>query len=178
MSDFPVVRNVNPLILSPAIPQSLGNMLNGMGAALNVLAWPTANKAFYMPVSVYEPFLVAKMFVINGGTVSGNIDVGIYDRGGAKIVSSGSVAQAGASAIQEFDVVDTLLNPGLYYLACAMDNATGQLEVWNVTGGTIGRSLGLAEETTAFPLPSSATMAALTGTLRFPLVGATQRSVI
>lgn len=177
MPDFPAVANTDPLVLSPACPQSIGELLNSVGAGLGTLAWPSANKAYYIPISVFSKITVVKMLVINGGTVSGNIDVGIYDAGGARLVSSGSTAQTGTNVIQEFNITDITLSPGLYYLACAMDNTTGILEVWN-PNAAIMRSAGVCEQASAFALPSTATFAALSGTLRLPFIGATLRSVV
>lgn len=177
MPDFPILRNVDPFVISTASPQSLGLAWNSMGLSLGPLAWSTSNKAVYVPVSISSPVTIVKMFVLNGATASGNIDVGIYDRGGARLVSSGSTAQSGTSVVQEFDVTDTLLKAGLYYLACAMDNTTGTLEMWTMSLA-ISKSLGIAEQTSAFALPSTATFATVSATLRTPFIGATQRAVI
>lgn len=177
MPDFPVLRNPDLAVISPASPWSLGTAMNAMGLTSAASAWPTANKAYYIPVSVQYPITVAKMFVINGSTVSGNIDVGIYDAGGAKLVTSGSTAQTSGSVIQEFDIADTLLQRGLYYWACAMDNSTGTLEIWN-PNLAIGRAMGVCEQTSAFPLPATAVFALLATTLRFPVIGATPRTTI
>lgn len=177
MPDFPVIKHTDPIIISSATPQSIGEVMNSMGLAIGALAWSTANKAIYIPVSISAPVTIVKMFVINGGTASGNIDVGIYDRGGARLVSSGSTAQSGTSVIQEFNITDITLNPGLYYLACAMDNNTGTLEMWT-NSLAISKSLGIAEQASAFALPSTATMATVSASLRTPFIGATQRTVI
>lgn len=177
MPDWPIIKHVDPFILSTLTPQSLGQALNAMGLALgNVAAWPVSNKAYFIPHSVSEIITIRKMFIING-TVSGNVDVGIYDRNGVRLVSIGSTAQAGASVIQEFDITDTILLPGLYYLAAAMDNTTGQVDSIGATL-SIARSQGVAEMTTAFPLPATATFAAVSGTTRIPFIGATQRTFI
>lgn len=177
MPDFPIVKNVDPVVLSPLNPQSLGAMLNAMGYAFTgATAWATANKAIFIPYSVGGIVTVKKMFVVNG-TVSGNIDVGIYDRNGVRLVSIGSTAQAGASVIQEFDIADTTLGPGLYYLACAMDNNTGQVELVG-PGSAQGKSMGIFEMTSAFALPATATFASLSGTVRVPFIGAHLRTVI
>jgi hypothetical protein len=175
MPDFPIIQNVNPLILSPAIPQSVGNALAGIGLATGnqVLA---ANKALYVPVSVQSPITIVKMFVINGTAVSGNIDVGIYDQGGVRLVSIGSTAQSGTSAVQEFDITDTTLNPGLYYLAVALDNGTGAVHSW-APSIPVCRAIGIFEQATAFPLPATATFATSTVN-KVPFIGATQRSVV
>lgn len=177
MPDFPILRNVDPIVISTASPQSLGEAWNSMGLTTASLAWSTANKAIYVPVSIHAPVTIVKMFVLNGATASGNIDVGIYDRGGARLVSSGSTAQSGTSAIQEFNITDTLLQAGLYYLACAMDNNTGTLEMWTMSLA-ISKSLGIAEQTSAFALPATATFATVSATLRTPIIGATQRTVV
>jgi hypothetical protein len=177
MPDFPVIANVDPVVISAATPQSIGEMMNAIGQSLTAAAWSSANRAYYIPVSIFSTITVVKMMVINGGTVSGNIDVGIYDAGGARLVSSGSTAQSGTSAIQEFNITDTVLNPGLYYLACAMDNTTGTVEVWNPSAAIL-HAFGICEQASAFALPSSATFGAITGTTRIPFIGATLRTVV
>jgi hypothetical protein len=177
MFDFlsPII-NIDSLILSPASPNSIGEAINAMGLSLSSATWPTANKAIYVPFSLSEPFPVAKIFVINGTAVSGNIDVGVVDRGGSRRVAIGSTAQSGTTAVQEFDVTDTTLNPGEYFFTVAMDNTTGQLESWN-PNSAICRALGLREQTSAFPIPSSATFAAISSS-RIPFIGLTPRTVV
>ena len=178
MPDWPIIKNIDPVVLSPLAPQSLGVVINAMGYFFSGGgAWPTANKAYFIPYSVGGIVTVRKMFVLNGPTLSGNIDVGIYDRNGVRLVSIGSTAQAGVSIIQEFDITDTLLVPGLYYLACAMDNTTGQVEIVG-PGLAQGMSMGIAEEASAFPLPATATFAPISGTTRIPFVAATLRTVV
>lgn len=176
MPDFPTTRRVNSLLISPGAPEALGNELNGLGATTASGTWPVANKAIFVPFEVFEPITIVKLFVENGTAVSGNIDVGIYDFKGTRLVSSGSTAQSGTSAIQEFDITDTLLLPGLYYLACVLDNTTGTLFRWSPSS-SLCKALGVCEQTSAFPLPSTATFAMPTSALVPPLF-ATQRSVI
>ena len=177
MPDFPVaIRPMDSVVLSPASPQSIGRDLSGMGISAATAGWPAANRAIFMPITIYNPITVVKMFIENGASTSGNIDVGIYDSDGAIIVSSGSTAQSGVSATQEFDITDTLLNPGLYYLAAAMDNTTGTVLRWGLSGA-VARGIGVAQMASAFPLPSTATFAALASSF-IPGVFATLRSVI
>ena len=178
MPDWPISKNTDAIILSTSDQQSLGRVLGAMGFSFGASAvWPSANKAYFVPISVQGPITIRKMFVLNGDVVSGNIDVGIYDRGGARVVSIGSTAQAGTDVIQEFDIADTLLNAGLYYLACAMDNATGKIQNLGITL-IAGMSMGVAEMASAFPLPTTATFAPLSGTARIPFVAATLRTVV
>lgn len=176
MPDFPVLRNVDRFILSPGSPHSLGNELLATATTRGLSTWVVANKAYFIPISIFAPITIKKMFVENGTTVSGNIDVGIYDAGGVKKVSIGSTAQAGVSAIQEFDITDTLLNPGLYYLAGAMDNTTGIVQRAGPSSAVL-RTFGVFEQTSAFPLPSTATFALLSSSF-FPYVFATQKATI
>jgi hypothetical protein len=177
MPDFPVTQNVESIVTSAGGTDSLGPMLNAMGIALAAAAYPETNRAMFVPVSVQAPLTVVKLFTLNGATASGNVDVGIYDAGGVRLVSSGSTAQAGTSVIQEFNITDTLLLPGLYYLAIAADNTTGTFEVWSANAAIL-RSLGILMQLTAFPLPATATFALYAGTTRVPFVGATLRSVV
>ena len=129
-------------------------------------AWPTANKAIYIPFRVYEKFTAKRIVLRNGVTLSGNVDVGIYNSAGTRLVSSGSVAQAGVSADQIFDITDTDLVAGLHYMAVALDNTTGQLSRANsFQTGPTNFWLGVHEQATAFALPATATFA--DGTLSY-----------
>jgi hypothetical protein len=139
--------------------------------------WPTANKAFYYPIFLPFRFVVRRVFVANGGTVNGNWDVGVYSRGGTRIFSSGSTAQAGTS-VNQYATLGTpvLLVPGFYYLAMASSSATGQyIRALYGNAAARGRHAGLLEQTTAFALPASATFAQLSA-MYLPLFGLTSTS--
>ena len=114
------------------------------------------------------------MLTFNGSTASGNIDVGIYDLGGAKLVSIGSTAQAGTSAYQVFDITDTTLYPGQYYMAVAMDGTTGTLVRWS-PGAQECRNLAMQQMASAFPLPATATFASVASSY-IPWVFASRRT--
>ena len=158
-----------------------------LGPAFSTDAWASAvyvaaNRAIFFPFRIPHPLLVVKLFAANGTVVSGNIDVGIYDVAGTRLVSSGSTLQAGISAIQEFNIADTLLGPGLFYLAVAMDNVTGTL-FRGSSGGTAPVPLellvtqGMAQQATAFPLPATATFAQVAQDY-IPVIGLTTRVLI
>lgn len=135
-----------------------------MGVGLPaVAAWPSANRAMYVPFVVETPFLAQMMFVLNG-TVAGNVDVGIYNDEGKRIVSKGTTAQAGATLLQSFDITDTVLLPGVYYMAMASDSASGQYMRWSInasatTGAQMAASMGVLQQASAFVLPATATFA-------------------
>lgn len=133
-------------------------------------AFPAANDALLVPFCLNQSALIKRLFAINGGTASGNIDMGIYAESGAKIVSIGSTAQSGTTTVQFFDITDTFLGPGRYYIAVAMDNTTGTLFRANPSVARL-QTLGMAKQATAFALPTSITFATVTA-LYLPLIGA------
>jgi hypothetical protein len=160
MSDWPAIILIpGPLVV--ASTYSAGGMGGAFGGTIGLGssgAFIAANRAMYQPFRLTRSFLVQVLGILNGGTVSGNIDVGIYDVAGTRLVSSGSTPQAGTSAVQSFNVTDTWIGPGLFYHAVAMDNATGQLSRVGPTTN-VNIALGLAQEASAFPLPANATFA-------------------
>ena len=172
--DAPVLGNL--ITITSASPESVGAPVN-IGTLASA-TWPTANKAIFMPFRVFhsQGITVLVLAWMNGATATGNVDMGIYDAAGTKLVSTGSTAQSGTSTIQQVDVTDTLLGPGLYYFALALSS----------TSGTTIRSsilllshklLGQAEVTSALPLPATVTFATITSAY-LPLVQLSARTVV
>lgn len=119
-------------------------------------AWPTANLAIYVPFIVATPLTVDQVYLLNQ-VPSGNVDVGVYEAESWKrLVSSGSVAAAGTN--QEVDVTNTLLLPGVYFMAQAVDNTTHTSGSVTPVASVAG-SWGVLQQASAFPLPSTATPA-------------------
>lgn len=148
-------------------PESGWNSIAAQFGALpsyNDTAFPLANRAIFIPFRLDTPFIACKLASYTGLTASGNIDVGIYDVAGTKLVSKGSTAQTSPFDIQVFDITDTLLGPGLYYFAVAMDNTTGKLLAMNPTQTAQLRAMGLGQMASAFVLPATATLVALSTT--------------
>ena len=116
-----------------------------------------ANYAIFVPFIAETWFTVYHLGWYNGTVVSGNVDCGIYNQYGTRLVSTGSTAQAGVSGLQIVNITDLAVSPGYYYMAFAMDNITG-----TVFRGTPALAMNEAndvrEVTTGFPLPSTATM--------------------
>lgn len=123
--------------------------------------YPAVNVAFYVPFGVAGPTSVSKMIVRNGTAVAGNLDVGIYLPDGTKVVSMGSTAQSGVSAFQAFDITDTVLVRGRYYMGISSDTSGVTQKV--LSGSFIGvrslQAMGVYTQATAFPLPSPAVFA-------------------
>lgn len=138
----------------------------------------TASLAMFIPVIVRNQITVYQLGWSNGATVSGNVDVGIYDRNQNRLVSAGSTAQAGTSALQIVDVADTVLAPGLYYLAMAMDNGTGLVARGSFTNAQWPRACGVTNQASAFALPSTAAWGAPTSALVPYIFAAVESSVI
>lgn len=132
--------------------------------------WPTANRAFYYPFTINRGLTVTRMWMINGAVVSGNVDIGIYNSSQARLVSMGSTAQAGVNAMQVFNVTDTVLTPGLYYLALNMSSATGTV-ILAIVAGFADLAMGYYSQAVgAVTLPATATWAASTAGI-VPLFG-------
>ena len=149
-----------------------GNSMGVIGSiTLASATWTSANVAIYVPFSISSPRLIRKLFWQNGTAVSGNVDCGIYDSAGTKIVSTGSTAQSGTSAIQSVDITDTMLGPGQYFLALAMDNTTATTIRASINSVRV-KMYGIFQQATAFPLPATATFATNTGGY-LPFFGAT-----
>lgn len=176
MSDWPAQKSL-PLTIHTASNYGVGGATGRpvtTGLQMASTAWGTANLAIYVPIWIPFRYPVRNLFVYNFATLGGNHDVGIYNKDGVKYLSSGSVAQAGASALQ-FMAVNIILEPGQYFLAMSSNSTTATYAA--AVNGTAPhlRYLGLLQQATAFPLPANATFA-LISTLRVPLIGLTRLS--
>lgn len=176
MSVFPTLNPIPSVLgnLSTMSTASLGSIiLKAAGTASAV--YPTANQAIFIPFRISTPIVVTQMFALVA-VASGNIDIGIYDEAGTKIVSMGSTAMAGTGVIA-YNITDTEIGPGLYYMAVAIDNTTAQLTRITFTATAVTKVLGLAEQATAFPLPATATFATSASNY-VPIIGLTVRSSV
>jgi hypothetical protein len=143
--------------------------LNG-GSTPSSGAWPAANDALFVPVVNKQTVLIKRLYAINGGTVSGNIDVALLSKGPRLLRSAGSTAQSGTNAPQFFDVTDIVIGPGIYYLSVALDNTTGTLFRGNISLRYL-QAIGMAKQASGFAIPSAPTLATVTANY-LPLIGA------
>lgn len=153
-------------------PWSVGSYFPG--ATLASATWPSGSRAFYIPFRLPFPFVITQAFWENGAAVSGNVDIGIYDAAGTRLRSSGSIAQVNVSVIQSVDLTDLTIDGGVFYLALAVDNTTGTMLR---SGAANMPATGMASQNAAFPLPATATFAAMANAY-LPLCGVTGRAVI
>jgi hypothetical protein len=161
MPDFPFASLENALAVLSTWDERLSahaDVSVTTRASLASAVYTAASRAYYYPMHLDDFVTVTQMAIFNGATVSGNVDVGNYDVNGTRLVSSGSTAQAGASTIQTFDVADTALTPGDYYLAMAADNTTATYYCYKPNAQWM-EMLGIQMQATALPLPATATFA-------------------
>lgn len=129
MPDFSTYDLPVPPILSTYSRDFFGKMMQSggpTGSAMSATssAWPTANIALIYPFKLCEWATAYQLLLHIGATTSGNVDIGIYDSQGNRIVSSGSTAAGTINVLQQFNITDTVLSPGDYYLAIGCDNTT------------------------------------------------------
>jgi len=173
---------VEPLVtIHPWSLESIGPNLHTQATGLLTGAvsavYPTANLALYVPFSVMKPITVTLLWWYNGAAVNGNVDCGIYDISGTRIISTGSTVQAVVSSIQSVDIADIQIGPGNFYLAIALDNIVGTLFRGTLYMNIGPAVTGMAQEANAFPLPATATFAQITGNY-IPVFGLTTRTLI
>lgn len=168
-----------PLFMSTVSPECLGTQIaaRAMGAPASG-TWGNANDALFLPFTLQGSITVVKLWCVNGATVAGNVDMAIYDASGTRLVSIGSTAQAGASAVQEFNIPDTALAAGRYYIALSQSDVTSTMAIFTApAAGGYWKSLGVAFQATAHPLPSTATLA-VQNSSQIPLIGWSARTLV
>lgn len=150
----------NDQVLSMLSSCSIGRHMSGF--ALNFTnagnqGWPSANLAILTPFVLPAAATAYKLGWRNGGTVSGNVDIGIYDASGTKVIAAGSTAASGTNAVQLVDIADTALSADtLYYLALAADNTSQQFLAWD-QHATLWTAMGCREKAASFALPATIT---------------------
>lgn len=181
MNDFDIPIFEPLPTITPYSLESLGASISSLGAqglwGVATAVWPVANQAIFCPFMLTKTVTAVMMFTINGLPINGNIDIGLYDELGNRIVSIGGVAQAGGNTIQTFDIADTLVGPGVYYMALVLDNNAGHINRRALFANTSPAILGMAEMANAYPLPAVAVMATVTGN-SVPAFGLQTRVVI
>lgn len=178
MPDFP---NVNLQPVKHAVSSiGRGTIIGDYALCTNTTSgaavWPTANKALFVQFGIDFHFLV-KQIGVQVTTQSGNLDVGIYNSVGVRLVSKGTTAVA-AAGLQALDVTDTWLPPGLYYMAMAVDNGTAAFQRFTVTTVESLRVLGVREMTSAFVLPDPVTFANPTTSAYVPMITLTGNATL
>ncbi len=130
MSDFPanLIAPQHTILSSVGTTAQVIDPVIYAASAAGSSTWPAVDRAIYVPVWV-ETEYVATTFSLQVAIQSGNLDVGIYDEKGNRIVSKGSTAVG--TGLQTVDLTASvtgtaspLLAPGIYFLAMCCDNTT------------------------------------------------------
>lgn len=143
--------------LTPWSLESLGTLLLADNTAPASAALATANQAYFFPFEIHEQVTAVKMFVMIGATAGVNVDVGIYDEAFNRLVSSGATAMGSINTLQIFDITDTVLPPGQYYMAISNSGTTGTVFLRSAADEIAQSCFPCLEMASAHALPATAT---------------------
>jgi hypothetical protein len=181
VADWPQVGLPAPVTISPFSLNALGVDIAAAGmAAPASAALGTINLGRGYPFWVPEPILVVKLWAYNGATANGNTDVGVYSVDGRLLVSNGAAAQSGTSQLQEFNITDTVLGRGWFYMALSTSSATATFFTIGASNATylqLLKAAGCWQATSAHALPATITFAALAAAL-LPVCGLSARTLV
>jgi hypothetical protein len=145
---------------------SAGFSRNGITytSTLHNQTWPTANRALLVRVRNPRPFQPTHAFFHNDGTVSGNLDIGIYEEIGggelALLASTGANSQSGTSQLQFIALASAPVLPaGWLVLAASLSTTAGTYASRDIGPVSYGmeRLFGTAQADSAHPLPATLT---------------------
>lgn len=133
------------------------------------IASNNTNAAYYTPVELPVVGLARKLWWLNGTTAStNNIQCGVYaDAGfkpGAAIIRGTSTLASGASVLQYDDIADTVMGPGLVWLAIWFSGTTTTVQ--GSGSNNLRWAKGFSELSLASGLPATATPISNASTVR------------
>jgi hypothetical protein len=146
----------------------LGQELAALGIAPNFSAvWSPANTALTFPFRVTDSFTSSIAWVLNGSSVTGHFDIGVYDENWVRKGHTGSITQTGTTTVQTTSFALTL-SRGRYYLALVAD-AGGAYAFMQSTAVRL-RGLDVHQMASAFALPDPFVPAVI-GVTSVPIFG-------
>lgn len=178
MGDWPYIPAVSPYINTFSLYTNIWELVSNSSAAITPIttfAWPTANRAIYIPVTIPFPYTIERMFWHNGSAAGGNHYVGIYGYDGAYIWRDTAIG-SGNSAPQFVTPSSPIhIGPGRYMLGYSHDSTTSsRCYGFSGTSAYWHRLAGFQEATTNLPT-STPTFATPTMTV-LPLIGFTNQA--
>lgn len=120
--------------------------------------YPAANLAIYYPLYLPVPFTFDAFIAINNASVpAGNVDFGIYKASDfSKVISTGSVANAGSANQKVFyTVTPTTLPADGYYLGVSKNETTSSFPRHDFGSALSWNTFGVCWQALSFPLPST-----------------------
>lgn len=178
----PYALEVNNRSIHFLSPECLQQEYAALDTALASAVW-TANLLIFIPLLLVEPTVVSQFFWINGATVAGNTDVGIYSEDGqTKFGSSGSTLNVGASVIQIVDVTNFVIPANVrMWLALGSDSGGAGNQAYLRANLIVGGMdfIGIKQQASGWSsgLPATVTVATPTVAVT-PFFGFTSASVI
>lgn len=138
---------------------------------INSTAIGTAKLVLYFPFALINGMVVAAFTWVNGSTVAGHIQMGVYDEGFNLLGNNGTTtSQTGTTAFQKVAPSATLSLKGnsRYYLAITSDDLTSTFSGSASTNAGSAGGFGIMSETTgSFGLINPGTPAVSTSELLF-----------
>lgn len=167
--ELPITVSSYSLLSAMAAMRARQSFISG-----GALTW-VADLAMFIPVTLPWHYPVERVFWANGGTITSNVDFGIYAEDGTRIYSTGEVAQAGATDLQFVTPADPfLLPPGAYYFALACDGTTSRLNGSTSVNTNWMRLAGVLQQAAASPLPANMNGAGGPASTLWPICGITR----
>lgn len=166
MPDFPYATGfhgpvINPWARESPLAWASGDPLANAGGGTTSTAWPTNNLVFLCPITIWAPYLVRSVFWVNGTSVSGNNDCGLYTRDAAELLfNCGSTTASGVSVPQGVAVGPYLLEPGTYYMALCVASTSNHVQATASVSTLMLQVAGCAQAANgSLPLAASQTLA-------------------
>lgn len=155
-----VVGDSNHVVISTGDQNFIEATSFGQTTVNSNNSWGSANEAQYYPFIVTYPIVIARLWWMNGTSVAGNFDLGVYNFSTAgpnsKLISTTPTAQGSSNAVTIVNVTDTIIQPGRYYFGFVGTSTANLLPAWNLTQLQV-TAIGVLCEASASPLPSTAT---------------------
>lgn len=179
---WPTVEIEPCVTITPVSLESIASAVLGGGTNVPNFAsaqWQVADTAILFPFTLTKRATFVEMYTVTGGTSAGDVAVGIYDSNFTRLVSSSST-QGATNALQTFNITDTTIGPGLFYLAI---NATATTATFfRGTAGLVQQlnAAGVVQATsTGTTLPAVAAATTLSTAINYiPLFCATMRATL
>lgn len=166
-----------PRAYSPIIPLWQDWMENtgfATGPTQGQIAWPSANRAYYVPWRVKADCSVLSLSYYCNTRTSGNHDLGLYDAAGNRVGSSGATAIVAAAVNTWTPAAPIGVSAGdLLYVAMMVTSTNPTILCTTASVGATGdayRMSGVLQEATGGTLPNPATFAAASSSNYCPLV--------
>lgn len=177
MADWTILKELEMPhgCITPASVCAGSGIMSFISAFSGSGTWQANNRAHYIPFMVTQIVTAYQMSVIVA-TQSGNLDVGIYTEQGVRLVSAGSTAVA-AAGVQTVNINDTVLLPGVYFMAMNCDNTTAAFNRVTAPDNVTQRACGIqVQDVGAIALPDPATFGDPASGAQIPFISIGLRS--